>query len=309
MKAVAAVAGLSALAFALGLIDYRAAQQIGTALGPAPFVLGIPPAFVRARRGDRAALYVLIGWSVYAFGIFTMAALLRGLVDANVFTQNAFQIGAVLEMVMWMRVLGYRMEETRQAAEQAEKERETLRSLAHTDPLTGLPNRRGLELAVTAALAEAHVHQWLAVYLLDLDGFKAVNDRLGHEGGDALLREVARRLRACLRGKDVVARLGGDEFVVLASGLPDLSAATHVGEKLVAALDPPFDVAGETCRVGLTVGFALAPDEGANAATLLKRADEAMYAGKLAGKHCVRRWSRPGTESFGDRVPGRPKAA
>jgi len=125
--------------------------------------------------------------------------------------------------------------------------------------------------------------------MLDLDGFKPINDRLGHEAGDALLVQVGQRLRRNLRGSDMVARLGGDEFVIMAAGLPGEADAQRVGAKLLRAFDQPFDVAGQSCLVGITIGFALAPHDGADAASLLKRADAAMYVGKQAGRHTVRR--------------------
>jgi diguanylate cyclase (GGDEF)-like protein len=192
-------------------------------------------------------------------------------------------------MVMWQRVLAVRQEQVRHEAAQADREREALRSLAHTDPLTGLPNRRGLQAELASALPRADSNRMLGVYLLDLDGFKAVNDRLGHDAGDELLKLVAQRLRAPLRHRDVVARLGGDEFVVIATDLPGDDEARRLGLKLLDAVAAPFTVREQLCKVGLTVGYALAPLDGLDADSLLKRADAAMYAGKQAGKHTLRR--------------------
>lgn len=164
-----------------------------------------------------------------------------------------------------------------------------MHSLAQSDPLTGLPNRRGLEAVLARSLAQAGPQRVAAVYLLDLDGFKQVNDRLGHDAGDALLVAVARRLRTCVRASDTVARLGGDEFVVVAEGLAGEDDAAALGRKLLEATDAPFDVAGAACHVGLTIGYALAPVDGGDGAVLLKAADAAMYAGKQAGRRQVRR--------------------
>jgi diguanylate cyclase (GGDEF)-like protein len=289
MRGAALAAGAAAAAFAAGLIDYRTAHLVSTVLGPSPIVLGLPAAIVRMRSGDRAALYVVIGWGLYGVGIVVMAALLRGYVASNWWTQHAFEFGMLIEMVMWQRVLAVRQEQMRHEAAQADREREALRSLAHTDSLTGLPNRRGLQAELAIALPRADAHRMLGVYLLDLDGFKAVNDRLGHDAGDELLKLVAERLRAPLRHRDVVARLGGDEFVVMATDLPGDEEARRIGQKLLDAIAAPFIVRGQTCRVGLTVGYALAPLDGHDADSLLKRADAAMYAGKQAGKHTLRR--------------------
>ena len=162
-------------------------------------------------------------------------------------------------------------------------------SLAHTDPLTGLPNRRHLNTALQQALAHCGPTQMVGVYVLDLDGFKPVNDRHGHDVGDELLAAVAQRLRAHVRASDLIARVGGDEFVLMATGLVDDAAAQEIGRKLLEAFEAPFEVAGRRLQVGLTAGYALAPADGRDGVELIKRADAAMYAGKQAGKHCLRR--------------------
>ena len=186
-------------------------------------------------------------------------------------------------------MLGLRIEGIRRAAERTELEKQALVSLAHTDALTGLPNRRGLQQALAAALPASRGDSATAVFLLDLDGFKPVNDRWGHDAGDELLVQVGQRLKRQLRHGDVVARLGGDEFVIMATGLSGEADALALGRKLLDGFSQPFDVPGDTCRVGLTIGFALAPHDGREAEDLLKRADAAMYAGKQAGRHTVRR--------------------
>jgi diguanylate cyclase (GGDEF)-like protein len=219
-----------------------------------------------------------------------MVGLIKGHVGVGFWTLHSFQLGATLDMLLFMRVIGLRHQELHAAARRAHQERDSLVTLAHTDALTGLPNRRGLDQALQAALAGCAGDRLVALFVLDLDGFKAVNDAHGHGVGDELLVAVARRLRHNLRAEDMVARLGGDEFVVVVQGLPDESQAAHVGEHLLTAFEPPFALSeGRECRVGLTVGYALAPNDGLDPATLVRRADAAMYAGKQAGKLCVRR--------------------
>lgn len=289
LKAVCGAAVLTLLASVAGLLDYRQTQALATLLGPLPMLVAIPVAARLARAGDRVGLFMLLGWSAYTAGVLTMAALLRGLMPVNFWTQHAFQLASMLEMAAWLRVLGLRIAEVRRVAERAQLERQTLLALAHTDALTGLPNRRGLEQAMAAALVAIRVDSVLAVFLLDLDGFKPINDRLGHDAGDELLVQVGQRLRLQLRNSDVVGRLGGDEFVIMAAGLVGEADAQRLGAKLLRAFDQPFTVANQACRVGLTIGFALAPHDGRDGGDLLKRADAAMYAGKQAGRHCVRR--------------------
>jgi len=122
---------------------------------------------------------------------------------------------------------------------------------------------------------------------IDLDGFKAVNDRHGHETGDALLREVARRVAACLRETDTVARQGGDEFAVLLRGVHREEVAGAIAQKIIDAIGVLRDVAGCSCQVGASVGIAVHPDHGVDVESLLRNADSAMYEAKRRGKN---RW-------------------
>jgi len=273
-------------------VDYRTAQTLVTVLGLSATTMVLPAAYIRARRGERAAVYMLVGWAFYTVGALTTAGLLRGVVEPTFLSQHVYPFSLMIEMAAWMAVLSLRVQAIHRNADRARVETETMRALAQTDALTGLPNRRGLQQHLAAALPRATPQQLLAVYLLDLDGFKPVNDRYGHDVGDALLVAVGQRLQAQLRGGDVVARLGGDEFVVLATGLADEGAALGVGQKLLAAFDSPFDAAGQRCSVGLTAGYALAPLDGTTADELIKRADAAMYAGKQAGRRQVQRGGR-----------------
>lgn len=289
LRTGAAIAGVAGAAFVVDIVNYRVAQAFATALGPMPMLLAIPAAWTRARGGDRIGIYMLAGWTVYGAGALTMAGLLRGYVPSNFWTQHAFQFGSLFEMLMWMCVLGVRIDGLRAAAQRADLERDALRALAHADPLTGLPNRRGLNEAVARILPGAAAERMVAVYLLDLDGFKSINDRLGHDAGDELLIGAARRLESTLRGSDVVARLGGDEFVAVATGLRGDTEARAIGRKLLAAFEAPILAAGQPCRVAVTIGYALSPLDGHDAPSLLKRADAAMYAGKQAGRRCLRR--------------------
>jgi diguanylate cyclase (GGDEF)-like protein len=152
--------------------------------------------------------------------------------------------------------------------------------LALHDPLTDLPNRRQLYRLLNAALAEEPDSAgYLAVMMMDLDRFKEINDALGHDTGDALLREVGERLRRRLHGRGEVARLGGDEFAMLVAVTSPEDAAT-IGRELVHDLERPFHVGHLTLHPRASMGIALAPDHGPDSGTLLRRADVAMYAAK-----------------------------
>lgn len=159
----------------------------------------------------------------------------------------------------------------------------TLHALALTDGLTGLPNRRALnETLAREASRSTRTGVGFAVLLLDLNRFKEVNDTLGHPVGDALLVEVAARLRACARESDVVARLGGDEFVALLHGVRDPAGLTEATARLRAALDGPARLLGHPVQVEISVGGALWPDDGTDAEAVLHAADVRMYADKGA---------------------------
>jgi diguanylate cyclase (GGDEF)-like protein len=154
------------------------------------------------------------------------------------------------------------------------------------DALTGLPNRRLLSRLLEQAIARAHRHGGtLALMFLDLDHFKQVNDTMGHEAGDTLLQEAARRLEDCLRESDTVARLGGDEFVVLLTDLVDPTDPAMVGNKILSAIGQPFVLAGQTFQLTASIGIALYPQDGQDESTLTKNADIAMYHAKKEGKN------------------------
>ena len=154
------------------------------------------------------------------------------------------------------------------------------------DGLTGLPNRAMFmeRLRQTLKLAES-TREPAAIYFIDLDKFKDINDAYGHEVGDTVLQETGKRLAACVRRSDTVARLGGDEFVALTPGIGAAAQAGQVAGKMLIALQKSFFVQERVCRVGASIGIALFPEDGADAGELLRRADAAMYAVKHAGRN------------------------
>lgn len=159
--------------------------------------------------------------------------------------------------------------------------------LAYHDALTQLPNRALLADRLRQAMAQALRDQrWLAVCYLDLDDFKPLNDAWGHAQGDRVLVEVAHRLKHCVRAGDTVARLGGDEFALLLGNLNDIGECEHALDRVMAALQPPFIVAGQPVRLSASLGVALHPNDHSDPETLLRCADQAMYAAKQVGGHC-----------------------
>ena len=163
---------------------------------------------------------------------------------------------------------------------------ETMLGLAAShDQLTGLANRNGFNTRLEAALSAARRENTeLAVLCLDLDGFKVINDTLGHGAGDQLLIQVAQRMRDLARGSDIVGRLGGDEFAVVLPGA-NLTGAENVARRLLEAIRTPFTLGEETARIGVSIGIAAYPIDGGTAEQLLRNADSALYKAKTGGRN------------------------
>jgi diguanylate cyclase (GGDEF)-like protein/PAS domain S-box-containing protein len=167
------------------------------------------------------------------------------------------------------------------------------------DALTGLPNRTLLEDRLTMTLRQAkRSATGMAVLMLDFNHFKQVNDRLGHEIGDQVLRDLSARISKALRAGDTVARLGGDEFVVLPAGVETVDAAIQVAEKILQATAVPLVIDGHRIDAAVSIGVALYPDHGEDHQTLLRQADQAMYLAKRAGTG-YKLASNPSTVSLG----------
>jgi len=159
-----------------------------------------------------------------------------------------------------------------------------LAHMAHHDALTGLPNRAMLREELTAALARCGEQAPVAALCLDLDHFKEVNDTLGHSAGDELLKQVARRLRGCVRQNDIVARMGGDEFAILQTGGSQPADSILLASRIVNAVKEPYEVEGQQVVTAASIGIAFAPAHGADPDQVLRSADLALYAAKSSGR-------------------------
>jgi diguanylate cyclase (GGDEF)-like protein len=164
-----------------------------------------------------------------------------------------------------------------------------MRHMAHYDLLTELPNRALITERLQQSVIKARRDKTnMAVMFLDLDRFKPVNDSLGHDIGDMLLKQVARRLLSSIRESDTVSRLGGDEFVVLLPSIEHDRDATIVAEKILQTLNLPFEVAGHAISISGSIGIATYPAHGADEKLLLINADIAMYHAKKGGRNNYR---------------------
>ena len=188
-------------------------------------------------------------------------------------------IAYLIAVVFWREWVKRRQERLRYESDLR------LHRLAHMDSLTGLANRVLLEdrFSVAIAAARRYGHR-VGILYLDLDGFKEVNDTMGHEAGDSILKEVALRLQKHTREMETVARVGGDEFVVLTTNLRNMADARVVADKLQAALNQPFELRGKPYPLRASIGIAIFPDDGEQPRQLLKHADAAMYETKRMTK-------------------------
>ncbi|EUB99676.1 diguanylate cyclase/phosphodiesterase with GAF sensor [Rhizobium sp. CF080] len=177
-------------------------------------------------------------------------------------------------------------------ADEKEKAEERIKYLATHDTLTDLPNRAMFNQLLGFSMQEARRYErHCAVLFIDLDRFKIINDTLGHAAGDALLIEVARRLRSGVRKGDVVARLGGDEFVILLNEITEIQHVATIARNLLASVSKTMDLGGHECGVTASIGIAMFPEDGDNEQTLMKNADIAMYLAKQEGKNDIRFFS------------------
>jgi len=162
---------------------------------------------------------------------------------------------------------------------------ETIKNMAYHDPLTGLPNRILLSDRLTVALANSKRNKkMLAVFYLDYDNFKQINDTLGHGIGDLLLQRMSGSLKGCLREEDTVARLGGDEFILVFPGIHDKRDVKKLAEKVIKVGKQPMNLEGQNVRGSISIGIAIYPEDGMTAKELLNKADEALYIAKKEGK-------------------------
>jgi diguanylate cyclase (GGDEF)-like protein len=188
--------------------------------------------------------------------------------------------------MLWMRRRQRDLENlVQQRTAELVTSQQKLTELAYFDTLTGLPNRRSFNETMRARLETAQGQAGaFALILIDLDGFKRVNDTLGHDAGDDLLVIAAGRLRAALREGDFAARLGGDEFAIVLTGVNDRDAVNRVCDRIVTGMTAPFEIKSKTVQIGASVGVALCSRDGVTTADAYKHADEALYRAKRSGK-------------------------
>lgn len=204
-------------------------------------------------------------------------------------TQRNVVLGVIAVLLLLYGVLFVIVKRADDLIKRHEKEREKteelIRHLANHDTLTTLPNRRLLDDRLNQALVQARRRKTkFAVMLIDLNGFKVINDTFGHQAGDAVLQTVAKRLSGCVRESDTVARQGGDEFVIILNDIAQRANLIKVADKILHAIAESMRIGGQQLFVGASIGISMYPDDAGEVESLLKLADGAMYRVKQAGK-------------------------
>jgi len=260
---------------------------------PSDAVPDAPPddAPIEGVRRDRRDALVLLGIAVVTFVCSDYYDIPRHIFEFGMAYENwklddvifvSFVLG-----ILWM-IYGIRRYQdlTREITARRSAELEA-RQLARHDPLTGLPNRRFFAKLLDECLRNASETQQAAILMLDLDGFKMVNDRHGHATGDKALREFARRVSVILRSGEILARIGGDEFAIIMPAIRSLDEPTNLARRIAAAVAQPIVIDSAAAEFGVGVGISIAPNDGTDPDELLKRADRALYRAKGAGRSSV----------------------
>ncbi|HEU4996618.1 MAG TPA: EAL domain-containing protein [Gemmatimonadaceae bacterium] len=255
----------------IGLAFIAAAVAVVVSRGEKPG-LRLGRAFV----GGSFALYAATQLHLSWLGAFNRAVISQ----SNYALYSGF-IDFVLVFAMGLGIVIWLLEEEHTRVLSTTEE---IAQLAYHDPLTGLPNRKLLLDHLTRAIYQARRDRFkLAVYFIDLDRFKVINDSLGHSAGDKVLQAVASRVTCVLREADAVARMGGDEFVFITTAIKGVEDAVHVAQKVRDAIREPLQIEGRELFVSCSMGIAVYPDDGESADTLVKNADTAMYRAKSQG--------------------------
>ncbi len=275
---------------------YGLGNQLTMYLAAITIVLTLLASIFCVARGHRPARIFLLAQLTPMAGSFLLVMRNLGYMTPSTLLNHSFQLATSLEMLLFSIALAYRIYLLR-------RERHAALDLALHDPLTGLLNRHGLEQRLARfSHAGQRRNEELTLMVLDLDGFKQLNDRYGHKTGDLVLREVARRLKACIRTTDFIARPGNDEFIIGLPGMFSHSDGAQLADKLIDQVALPIPVGspvpGGTVQLTASVGVAFMPGDADQVEGLLEQADLAMYVAKSEGRNRYELAAAMGEEGY-----------
>jgi diguanylate cyclase (GGDEF)-like protein len=255
------------------------------------FADALPTQWFDWKRRDTRDAIVIVGIAIFAYAVgtfydFALALFRFGIAHADQEADDIIFVVFILGIAM--TVFGFRRYQdlSREIEARSAAERDA-RDLARHDSLTGLPNRRFFEEKLDEYLGTVDAMHQMAVLMLDLDGFKMVNDTYGHAAGDKALSEFARRVSKVLRPGTFLARIGGDEFAIIKSKIDSLDDPTNLARRIAAAVAEPFVIDEVTAEFGVGIGIAIAPNDGIDPEELIRRADRALYRAKATGRSSV----------------------
>jgi diguanylate cyclase (GGDEF)-like protein len=276
------LAGLSGFSAVVGLLGYLSlANTLNEYLALISTLVVFVGASLAWKHGFVPARWYLLGHLMLFVSVAVVVFTGWGYLRWPFVSDNGLQTGVAIEVMVFAVALSSRIRLMQSVQAELKVRTEQLTVASETDPLTGAANRAGL--AQQASQVLTHPNQRTLI-LLDLDKFKPVNDLYGHEAGDAVLVEIARRIKALLRADDMVARVGGDEFVVLLNQANDRAVLDHISKRLLDSIAQPVAFGGQMLTVGGSLGIARYPGNGLTLPDLMQAADVAMYHIKKNGR-------------------------
>lgn len=233
-------------------------------------------------------LSIKFGWAMFCFGlaldVLDEVAQTEGVIHKN--AEDVISMLGITVVAYGFQKASKRLQRLLNTANNASIQFE---SMAHTDKLTGLPNRTrfSAELSIASNAADT-LNTRIAVLFIDLNKFKPINDKYGHDGGDMLLKAVGERIKSSTRQSDLLCRWGGDEFLIIQTGFEDVQAPVDLSNRILRSLELPFNIHDNHIELGAAIGYAIYPDDAENTVDLVKRADIAMYNAKNSGANLFR---------------------
>lgn len=253
-----------------------------------PWFMSIPRTITLIKQKQLLGMYTLIAIIVHLFALILTTGLVVGVLKHTFINLHALQVGMLIDAVLFLGITTHYLKIQEQQKTQIINEHKSLKKEAYTDYLTGLLNRRGILDELNKKIKKSAS---FAVYFIDLDDFKKVNDQYTHDIGDDFLKHIGKKLKNKVRRNDVAARFGGDEFVLIISDIVCKIDAEKIGNDLLDLFKKPYQKDNLSIPISMSIGYSLCPEDAKDSQELLHLADKAMYRVKKKGKNSVRHLS------------------